>query len=282
MSSYFIHDGRNESGPFNIDELLEKKLTRTTPIRLKDTDQWMPAEKIPVLKEKLVPRKIRRPKDIVPVMVERVTDMYYRQPRTLYSILFGIALFTSISIYSINKTETKEAPKSAIVTDLSVVKPVQKKQLPGLQISPVGLPQENKQPEAHIVQPVTEPVKVDKEKAARQRWTRLISVTNSNYGIGLLGGIKDLSVIVTNHSAYPLEEVVAKVSYIKAGGGIWKTEMITVKNVPANDTKEQAVEDVGRGKKVKVTLYKVVSKKMNFQYAEGQKGRNTEDPYYKE
>jgi hypothetical protein len=282
MSAYFIHDGRNESGPFSVNELLEKKLTRNTPIRLKDSNYWMPAEKLPVLKEKVVPRKIRRPKDIVPGMVERVSDLYYRKPHTLYSILLGAALFAGISIYSVNKSEAQPVPKeAAIAKTISVVKSaaVVQIQQPALQTIPIVKPVVKKKA-TPTVKPVNAPVKIDREKAARLRWSKLITATNSNYGIGLLGGIKDLKVIVTNRSDYPLDEVVAKVTYLKANGSVWKTSLVSLNDVPADDMLEKELEDVGRGKKVRVTLQKVVSKKMKFSYTEGQKIKNADDPYY--
>jgi hypothetical protein len=72
---------------------------------------------------------------------------------------------------------------------------------------------------------------------------------------------------------------VAKITYIKSNGSIWKTKLITIYGVPAHDSKEQSVPDVGRGKKVKVSIQKIVSKKMKFSYTEGQKIKSPDDPY---
>ena len=91
-----------------------------------------------------------------------------------------------------------------------------------------------------------------------------------------------MSVTVNNRSAYPIDEAVVNVTYIKASGGVWKTKLVTIYGVPANDSKEQSLPDVGRGKKVKVSLYKVISKKMKFSFTEGQKITNKQDPYFKE
>lgn len=266
MSTYYLHDGRNEVGPFTIDLLKKQKLTRNTPIRQKDTDSWMPAEKLDVLKEMVAPRKIRRPQDIVPVMKEKIAELKKREPRILYGSLLCIALIAGVSIFSISKTVTKELPKAAMPGNSPVLARQQ-----------IHTAQQPKPKEEEVVAaPV---VKEDKERATRLRWNKLISATNSNYGIGLLGGIKDLDVIISNRSDYPIDEAVAKVSYIKAGGGVWKTKLISIYGIPAHDSKSQSVPDVGRGKKVKVSIQKIVSKKMNFRYTEGQKIRNPDDPY---
>ena len=91
-----------------------------------------------------------------------------------------------------------------------------------------------------------------------------------------------MSVTVNNRSTYPIDEAVVNVTYIKASGGVWKTKLVTIYGVPAHDSKEQSLPDVGRGKKVKVSLYKVISKKMKLSFTEGQKITNKQDPYFKE
>lgn len=268
MSTYYLHDGRNEIGPFTIDVLKKQKLNRSTPIRQKDSNSWMPAEKLSELKELVAPRKIKRPKDIVPVMRERITDMHYHRPKVLYGSLLAIALVAGISIYSIRKSSIqKEKLEQPVIAEA-------KKSITNIQNIAAGVTAKP---------PIEKPVeKEDATKAARKKWNKLITATNSNYGIGFLGGIKDLSVSINNRSGYPVDEAIVKVTYIKANGDIWKTKLITVQGIPAHDNKEQSVPDVGRGKKVKVSLNKVVSKKMKFSYAEGQKIKNAEDPYYKE
>lgn len=265
MNTYFLHDGRNEVGPFTIDSLKKQKLTRNTPIRLDGKNNWSPAEKINELKEQVAPRKIKRPKDIVPVMIELAVDFKERRPKTAYAILFCMAMLAGLSIYSIDKRINRDLPKENVFSSSA----------PALQTTiaaaDTGI--------AEKKEAVIEAPKEDKEKASRLRWNKLFSAANSNYGIGFLGGIKDLKVVVTNRSDYPVDEAVAKVTYIKASGEIWKTKLVTIYGVPAHDSKEQTVPDVNRGKKVTVTIQKIVSKKMKFSYAVGKKTGNAEDPY---
>jgi len=263
MITYFLHDGRNEIGPFTIDNLKNQKLTRNTPIRQEGKDSWAPAEKLAELKDIVAPKKIRRPKDIVPVMMERVIDFKKRKPKTLYGILFCIALVAGVSIYSIQKSVTTSKPVTRV---FSVPVEVTETSLTASGVA------DAKKPEVVIP-------KVDNEKAARLRWNKLITANNSSYGIGLLGGIKNLKVFVTNRSDYPIDQAIVKVSYIKANGGVWKTKLITIHGIPAQDTKEQSVPDVGRGKKVTVSIQKLISKKMRFSYTAGKKITDTKDPY---
>lgn len=264
MNTFYIYDGKNETGPFTVDELKQKGLTRTTPLRLKDTDNWLPAEKLPALKAFVVPPPIRKPQDVLPAIVY----LHRRRPVVLYGVLLLLALLAGSWLYRPAKDTGKEGPEPAAALPVR-----QNTSLLPAPPSPVAMPAVAKEP----VRPAAAApaAKDDAARATRLHWNKLITVTNSNYGIGLLGGIKDLSVIVNNRTDYPLDEVVAKVTYFKAGGGVWKTKLITLHAVPPQESKDQPVPDAGRGKKVKVSLYKVVSKKMQLRYAEGGGGTPT-------
>ena len=276
MTTFYLHDGRNEAGPFTLHELKKQKLTRSTPIRQTDTDKWLPAEKVSGIKDVVIPKKIRSAKDVVPVVTQQLSQLHYQKPKTLYGTLLGIALLAGLSIYSVNRTSAKMAPVAIIEPQAVVEQSVRVAQENRAVLATKNKEENTSTPEKAVT------VKEDVAKTARLRWSKLISANNSNYGIGLLGGIKDLSVIITNRTDYPLDEVVANVTYIKAGGGVWKTVPITLYAIPPHDTKEQAVTDAGRGKKVKVSLHKVVSRKMQLSYTEGKKGKDLSDPYYKE
>ncbi len=275
MTNYYLHDGRNEAGPFTLAELKNQKLTRNTPIREADSDSWMPAERLPGLKDVVVPQKIRSPKDVVPVVTQQLSQLHYQRPRTLYGSLLGLALLAGLSLYSINKVSAKETSQAPMQVQFSGGQQAMLAQQR-------AAAETAKSGEEATAPAKTEMIKEDAAKASRLRWNRLISANNSNYGIGLFGGIKDLKVIVSNRSDYPLDEVVANVTYVKANGSVWKTVPITLYAVQPHDSKEQSVPDAGRGKKVKVSLHKVISKKMQFNYTEGKKGKDLGDPYFKE
>lgn len=257
MNSFYLYDGQNEAGPFTVDELKSQKLTRTTPIRQKDTDKWMPAEKLAVLKPIVVPRKIKHAKDVLPAIGENFAVLQRERPKTLYAALFIVAMFAGLSFYSIVKPSPKPASTDENLPAVSAKS-----------LATVANTNTKEKSTASLVVKKELP-KEDAAKTAKSNWSKLITATHSNYGIGFFGGIKDLSVIVTNRTDFPLDEVVTKVTYVKANGSVWKTVPITIYGVPPHETKEQSVPDVSRGKKVKVNLQKVVSKKMDLNYSAG-------------
>src|SRR5690554_2752906 len=62
MKKYFYSDGTNNFGPFTIEELKEKKITRETKVWFQELGEWKPAGIVPEMDEifKLVPPPIKK------------------------------------------------------------------------------------------------------------------------------------------------------------------------------------------------------------------------------
>lgn len=62
MKKYFYSDGTNNYGPFTLDELKEKKISRETKIWFQELGEWKSAGEVPELTEifKLVPPSIAK------------------------------------------------------------------------------------------------------------------------------------------------------------------------------------------------------------------------------
>ncbi len=55
MKKYYLHIGTENSGPFDIEELKEKKLTKTSPVWFEGMQQWKTAGEIPELNQLFIP-----------------------------------------------------------------------------------------------------------------------------------------------------------------------------------------------------------------------------------
>lgn len=62
MKKYFYSDGTNNFGPFTLEELKEKNITRETKVWFQELGEWKPAGTVPELTEifKLVPPPITK------------------------------------------------------------------------------------------------------------------------------------------------------------------------------------------------------------------------------
>lgn len=83
----------------------------------------------------------------------------------------------------------------------------------------------------------------------------MIKATANEYKVGVLGGISDLIISVTNNSLYTIEKAIVEINYLKPNGNNIKTEIRTVKNIGSGLTKSIEMPPSSRG--VKVT-YRII------------------------
>lgn len=55
MKKYYVHDGQDQSGPFDVHILKENKIRKDTPIWFEGLNDWTRAVKIDELKEFILP-----------------------------------------------------------------------------------------------------------------------------------------------------------------------------------------------------------------------------------
>lgn len=112
-----------------------------------------------------------------------------------------------------------------------------------------------------------EPTFVDQREYYRKNWQQFISISNSDYRTGLLGGIKDLTITARNQTEFPLDNVVVAVQYLRANGDVFKTETYTINNIPAKGSNSVAASNSRKGNKIQVKLISITSQALNFCWA---------------
>ena len=276
MRSYYIHDGRNELGPFTLTSLKEQKITKNTPIRLEGMQDWTTAGHIEELQAIIAAAQPTKPEtnQQVPPLQPASKKAVVKTPKKYKTKMLFASAAALVILALVWRLVHFNNSKSMFVTPSQVV------------TRAALMAEENNADTVALVPTVQTEAAVagkgvnDKEKAFRKNWLKYIRVTNSNYAYGVFGGISNLSVIFKNRTDYPLDEVTAKVTYIKSNGKVWKTRLVTTYGVPARSEKQEPLPKVNRGKSVEVSICKVVSKKMHFAYTEGKRGSNPDDPYF--
>ena len=79
---------------------------------------------------------------------------------------------------------------------------------------------------------------------------KLVQLEANDYHVGLLGGIKNLRMLVFNNSAYLLERVTFELQYLKPNGAVLKTENLILRYIAAKSSKSMAVPRSKRGVKI--------------------------------
>jgi hypothetical protein len=107
----------------------------------------------------------------------------------------------------------------------------------------------------------------DPEKAGTKKKIRkLLVIDKVDYKTGLLGGIRNASVSLTNHSNYKMDLVMVDVDYLKANDNTIKTERLYFKNIPPSGTITLEAP-AGQGSKLDCRITLISSKELDYIYA---------------
>ena len=99
-----------------------------------------------------------------------------------------------------------------------------------------------------------------KKEAHKVDLNRLVHLEANDYQVGLLGGIKNLRMLVVNKSALVLNKVSFQLQYLKPNGDVIKTENLLLKSVAPKSSKSLAIPSNKRGVKVAYHITGIQSK----------------------
>lgn len=83
-----------------------------------------------------------------------------------------------------------------------------------------------------------------------------LSLSANQYKVGLLGGISNLELSVSNATSIAVEKAVVEVEYLKPNGKVTSSQTVTVNGITPGSSKKVTVPDHGRGVSVR---YRVVN-----------------------
>ena len=277
MRQYFIHNGQNEEGPFDIEQLKLQPLKKDTPIWYEGLENWTTASEIEEIKYLFVtkptppPLAKSTPPKIQPQTYDS-TSVDNTQSTKKKSLLIPIVIGSIVLIGSIIGLVAYQNSKNSSTIDTLQEKVATQEQVLQTQQSEEA----SKEAERQRINIAN----TEKNKKYRNNWSDYISATSNRYSYREIGGIFGLEVVVTNNTEYMIDEVEVQVGYVKENGDYFKSETVRVYNVPANSSKSQTAPDSERGKTVEMTINGITSKKMHFCYTPGNWANNSEDPYF--
>ena len=117
-----------------------------------------------------------------------------------------------------------------------------------------------------------------KEAEIRNHWSKYISLGKLDYKSHSLSGIKAFDVPLFNSTDAVLDRVTVRLDYIKSGGGVYKSETITLNDIQPRSGVNGKAPASSRGTSVNVYITSVTSKKLHFCYP--QNNGNAADPYF--
>jgi len=216
MKIYYLHNGTEQQGPFDIDELKSKKITENTPIWYEGLSKWAIAGEIPELKEIFSP--VTPPPFNVSKNVDEKVIKQEKKPlgRTLLTVLGIIVLgLIAILVTKLLQSQTRVEQNQTLIQN-------------------------------------TESTKTE----IRNNIANYVTAERSGFKYSELGGISELSITVKNRTAFMMDNVKVKISYIKANGGVWMDQYVDFPYLNANSEQTLPAPNSQRGVSVE---YEIVS-----------------------
>lgn len=227
MKKYFLHDGSQQAGPFDIEELKSKNLNQDTPIWFEGLEEWTTINKVDELKEIITvtpppfatklasPPPVQKPPTQQKIFVDKPKQSSSTW-RTLL-IIGGIVVLALIGFFIYNKIEQ----------------------------------QQNQSDRENTIN-----AEEDAKKMIKNNITSYVTAERSEYTYSELGGISNLKISVTNSTDYLIDNVKVKVIYLKANGDVWNSKIIDFNLINPQTKSTIKVGDTERGKSVQ---YEIVS-----------------------
>lgn len=256
MKNYYIHNGTEQQGPFNIDELKSKNITPETMVWYEGLENWQQANVIVELKDlfKSIPPPIQTAKPITPPPLPSNSEEEEKpNNRTRKYLLSSLTIILVIVTIGIVLNNTKESAKREAVNEIREDEQAKENQ------------KEREKQEQQV--------KNEKELAQRVLYIRnhckdYIYSEGSSYNYSILGGISNFFVTVRNNTAQKVDKVYVRVTYIKSNGDIWDTKTLVFYDVPAKGVLQQKAPDTGRGTSVEQKTIAIVCSGLNLCYSE--------------
>ena len=220
MKKYFLNDGYQQTGPFNIEELKSKNLNSDTPIWFEGLDEWTTIGKVDELKKIII---------VTPPPIQKFT------PQTKFSA-------------DLPKQNNSTGRKLLVWGGIVVL---------GL-IGYLAYNQIKHQQYQNHRQNIIN-AEEDVKAMIRKNITSYVTAERSDYRYSELGGIYNLNISVTNSSNYLIDNVKVRVIYIKANGDVWDSKTVDFYLLNPQTKKTIKVPDTERGIRVKYEIISIKS-----------------------
>ncbi len=259
MRKYFIHNGETENGPFDIEQLKSMQIKSETPIWYEGLQNWTVAGNVEELKAIIIststPPKFENftqqnsnvhPPSFRKTNFETNQNIEPKKSKTLRNVLIGVGVLAIVFIGLLIATNSSEPTYyengEFIDVDSSAASVVDEER--------------NR---------INEELTI-KNRNYRNNIEQYVVANTNRYTYNELGGISNLDIIVTNNTEYLLDEVNVNIDYIKDNGGIYKSEIVTIYNIPAKQDKSVSAPESNRGTSVDAKIQTISSKKLHMCY----------------
>ncbi len=215
MLKYFIQDGENRKGPYELHELMKLEVYDDTLVWHEGLADWQPASAIQELKPVIRQRMVSPP----PPLPEQPLAKSNKNQ----GIIIGLVAVLIIIVLVVNANRPSSSSVN-VVMDPQIEKEIAKES--AKDANPADDEILRKQQQQDQIE--------TNKRFIRNNWSNYFLISKSNYDVEGLGGISNLQVYFENKTGYMIENVNAQIDIYTANGYVYKTEYVHFSNVPAN------------------------------------------------
>jgi hypothetical protein len=276
MRQYFIHNGQNEEGPFDLEQLKLQTLKKDTPIWHEGLESWTTVGEIEELKFLFVTKTT--PPPLVKATPPKIEQTSYASPSydeafpakkksSLVPLIVGAVILVGgligwLVYQNSQHSATIDTLQEKVTTQDDAIQT-----------------QQTQEAEKEAERQRINAANTAKNMKYRNNWDTYIKVSNSEPTIDYtFGGISEFNVYVSNETEYILDQVDVLVQYIRKNGEIYQSSTVHLFNVAPNTMESGVAPKSINGIKVSCSVEKVISNKMHFCYPSN--NGNPEDPYF--
>ncbi|NHM01474.1 DUF4339 domain-containing protein [Flavobacterium difficile] len=238
MNKYYLQNGSESIGPFTIEELKAKGITKNTPVWCEGFPDWVEASSVTELASILnaTPPPIKKTAP-PPIITKKSSGLNFIQKIALFFliVIIGLIIFSSLNETKSEDNFETESIDSVVDSSASVVDDSNSEE--------------------------------NKKRDARNSITSKVNAQTNEYTVDALGGITNLEITLYNNTDYKIDECEIQVEYLKENGSVFKTEYLIVNNIPAHQDKTLSAPDSNRGLEVNVKINFITSKKLDLCYS---------------
>jgi hypothetical protein len=235
MKRYFLHNGHAQMGPFDIDDLKTKDITKQTSIWYEGLQDWITADNVPELQSLFVnaPPPFQQQKIFIEEEHNPISNASYylnnQKKKSPYRI-FGIVITLLVLMLAGKLIYDQIDQQNAIASRQNMIN-----------------------------------VEEDAKRLVKNNITSYVKAELSDYLYSTLGGIKNLSVVVNNNTDYIIDQVQVKLFYYKPNGTVWDTRIITFNLLDPQTKNTIRVPDTNRGVRVEKEIISIKSRVLGLQ-----------------
>jgi hypothetical protein len=284
MKKFYLHDGKDQHGPYDLNELKEKAITTETPIWFKGLEDWKPAKEIAELKDLIgdtppafnipTPPKFNQQHLVLDYSLERE-----KSPRRQRLFIGGSALIAIIFaiVYFINNNNSQAATGTSATPTAS--EPVTKDDPDKIRLKELEEKERKRQVENEALSM--------KNMEYRNNWSKYVEFKTNSYRVDSWGGIYNLEIYATNNTDRIIDEVIVTVDYYKENNELYTTKQVSITNIQPNSYASTKVPDTNRGTRIETRISRITSSSLHFCYNSDYDGKvsegisgNENDPWF--